>query len=104
MKQDYDQYTEQDLKIWNILFSRQFENLQDKASTAYTDALGKMKPVLNAHEIPNFDKINQWFINETGWQIECVPGLIPVDDFFELLSQKKFCSSTWLRSMKNLDY
>jgi phenylalanine-4-hydroxylase len=33
-----------------------------------------------------------------------VPGLIPVDQFFKLLSEKKFCSSTWLRKMSQLDY
>ena len=29
---------------------------------------------------------------------------IPVDEFFEFLAQKKFCSSTWLRTMEQLDY
>lgn len=104
MKQYHEKYTAEDVAIWNLLFSRQFENLKDKASTDYLEALEKMNPVLNAQEIPDFTKINQWFKNETGWQIECVPGLIPVEDFFKLLSQKKFCSSTWLRSMENLDY
>ena len=104
MQQHYENYNEQDLKIWNLLFTRQFENLQEKASSDYLKALDKMKPVLNADELPNFHKINQWFQNETGWQIECVPGLIPVEDFFELLANKKFCSSTWLRSIENLDY
>ena len=104
MQQRYEKYTEEDLKIWNLLFKRQKENLQNKASQSYLDALEQMKPVLNADELPNFDKTNQWFEKETGWQIECVPGLIPVEDFFELLAKKRFCSSTWLRSMENLDY
>lgn len=104
MKQNHDNYTATDREVWNLLFARQIENLQDKASTVYLEALNTMKPVLNAQEIPNFDKINHWFETQTGWHIECVPGLIPVEDFFELLSQKKFCSSTWLRSMSNLDY
>jgi len=30
--------------------------------------------------------------------------VIPVADFFNLLAQKKFCSSTWLRSINSLDY
>jgi hypothetical protein len=37
---------------------------------------------------------NTWFSTRTGWKIHCVPGLIPVDEFFELLAQKKFSSST----------
>ena len=104
MKQHFEAYTTEDLKIWNLLFTRQLLNLKDKASTDYLEALEKMKSVLNADELPNFERINNWFQNETGWQIECVPGLIPVEDFFELLANKKFCSSTWLRSLENLDY
>jgi phenylalanine-4-hydroxylase len=81
MKQIYENYTSADLEVWNILFTRQIKNLQDKACSAYLDALTNMQEVLNADELPNFQKINNWFKNHTGWQIECVPGLIPVQDF-----------------------
>ena len=33
-----------------------------------------------------------------------VEGLIPVEDFFQLLAKKRFCSSTWLRNRAQLDY
>ena len=33
-----------------------------------------------------------------------MPGLIPVDEFFSLLAQKTFCSSTWVRSRDMIDY
>ncbi len=33
-----------------------------------------------------------------------VPGLIPVEDFFRLLAQRKFSASTWVRKMDQLDY
>lgn len=104
MKQQYEQYTEEDLKVWSTLFNRQIVNLQDKASKDYLIALEEMKEVLNADQLPSFDKISQWFSSQTGWSIECVPGLIPVDEFFELLADKKFPSSTWLRSLDKLDY
>ena len=32
----------------------------------------------------------------TGWSLTVVPGLIPVEDFFELLASKRFCTSTWV--------
>jgi phenylalanine-4-hydroxylase len=104
MKQQYEKYTHEDLKVWSILFNRQSQNLQDKACLDYLKALKKMESCLNANEMPNFKKINNWFLNETGWQIECVSGLIPVDAFFMLLADKKFPSSTWLRTMDKLDY
>ncbi|SDG40872.1 phenylalanine-4-hydroxylase [Psychroflexus sediminis] len=102
--QDMSKYTQEDLWVWRTLFTRQKENIPGKSSQAYTDALEHMSPVLNAEEIPNFKKINTWFENETKWKLEVVPGLIPVQDFFQLLAQRKFCSSIWLRSKDSLDY
>lgn len=104
MIQDVNQYTKMDQKVWSTLFNRQIENLQDKSCVEYLACLKKMEPVLNANDIPTFNKINEWFKNSTGWTIEVVPGLIPVDEFFKLLSEKKFCSSTWLRTWEQLDY
>ena len=104
MKQLYEIYTDEDLVVWSTLFHRQLDNLNNKASKDYLYALEEMRSVLNADKLPNFEEINGWFSSKTGWQIECVPGLIPVDQFFELLAEKKFPSSTWLRSMEKLDY
>jgi len=99
-----EKYTADDLAVWSTLFERQVKNLQTKGSEHYLNCLRNMNAVLNGNEIPDFQKINHWFESSSGWRIEVVPGLIEVDKFFELLAQKKFCSSTWLRSMKNLDY
>lgn len=104
MKQDMKAYTANDKQVWKTLFERQFENLQTKGSQKYLDCLYAMQPVLNANEIPDFNSINAWFTSSTGWSIEVVPGMIPVVDFFDLLAAKKFCSSTWLRRMDQLDY
>lgn len=104
MKQQFENYTAEDLDVWNRLFTRQKANLEDKACDEYMLALERMKPVLNADNLPRFEDINQWFTGGTGWQIQCVPGLIPVEEFFVLLAEKKFCSSTWLRSLAQLDY
>jgi phenylalanine-4-hydroxylase len=104
MKQVMSNYTKQDHEVWSLLFDRQQNNLSEKGSKEYLVALNKMQDVLHKNSVPDFEKVNQWFKTSTQWQIEVVKGLIPVDDFFELLSQKKFCSSTWLRSIENLDY
>lgn len=102
--QDMSKYTKEDLWVWKTLFTRQEHNIPGKASQAYIDALEHMSPVLNAHEIPSFEKINAWFKTQTKWELQVVPGLIPVQDFFQLLAERKFCSSTWLRSKDSLDY
>ena len=104
MKQDMNAYTAEDFQVWKTLFDRQVENLQTKGSVHYLTALKEMESVLNRQLIPDFRAINGFFQESTGWSIEVVPGLIPVEEFFELLADKKFCSSTWLRTMKQLDY
>ena len=104
MKQDYDQYREEDFKVWKTLFERQLANLQDKSCREYLDCLTELYPVLNADAIPRFEDLSAALKQKTGWSVHVVPGLIPPQDFFELLAQKKFCSSTWLRRMDQLDY
>ena len=104
LKQEMDRYSSADFEVWKILFDRQIENLKLKGSTPYNEALEKMRNVLNPQVLPDFRSINNYFSDETGWKLEVVPGLIPVEDFFQLLANKKFCSSTWLRSLENLDY
>lgn len=104
MRQQFEQYTPDDLAVWSILFKRQINNLQNKASHEYLEALESMHSVLNPDELPHFGRIDEWFSSRTGWQIACVPGLIEVEAFFDLLAEKKFPSSTWLRSKDKLDY
>lgn len=104
MIQDYAKYTSEDTAVWNTLFERQLKNLPGKAHPEYLRCLDQLSEVLNPNRIPDFSELNEKLMAENGWSIVVVPGLIPVDDFFKLLSEKKFCSSTWLRQMSQLDY
>lgn len=104
MTQEYDKYTDEDRKVWKTLFERQESNLKGKAHPEYLRCLDQLSDVLNPNDVPDFRKLNEHLMAENGWSIVVVPGLIPVDQFFKFLSQKKFCSSTWLRKMSQLDY
>ena len=104
MKQEIEKYTDDDQLVWKTLFDRQHKNLKEKGCAIYYDCLENMSPALNAKSVPDFNQIDKWFQQNTGWSIEVVPGLIPVSEFFDLLAEKRFCSSTLLRSMAQLDY
>lgn len=104
MIQDYEKYSNDDHAVWKILFERQYQNLQNKSCREYLDCLSHLNPVLNSESIPNFELLSKQLDDSTGWGIHVVPGLIPVDKFFYLLSKRKFCSSTWVRSKDSLDY
>lgn len=104
MHQDYSAYTSEDQEVWNILAERQLKNLPGKAHREYLNCLDQMSGVLNAGSIPRFSELNEVLTDAHGWSIAVVPGLIPVEDFFQLLRDRKFSASTWLRSKSQLDY
>jgi len=104
LKQEYDKYTQQDHNTWNRLYTRQVEHLQGKAYSKYFDCLEELNSCLNEQAIPDYEELNNKLMQKTAWSIHVVPGLISVDDFFDLLSQRKFSASTWIRKPEQLDY
>lgn len=103
MKQEHEKYSAEDHEVWQILYDRQAQNLQDKATPEYLRCVQDIRPTLSRYGVPDFADVDQK-LAQTGWQIEVVKGLIPVEDFFSLLAEGRFCSSTWLRSKAQLDY
>ncbi|SFO55142.1 Phenylalanine 4-hydroxylase [Algoriphagus ornithinivorans] len=102
LKQDYEAYTEEDFKVWKILYERQMPNLPKAASQAYLEGVKTVN--FTADKIANFEELNQILRDTTGWAVQVVPGLIDDDLFFGLLNNRRFPSSTWLRKMEQLDY
>lgn len=102
LRQEYEAYTATDFEVWKILFERQMPNLPGAASRAYLDGVEQVK--FSADKIANFGELNQILAKTTGWQVQVVPGLIDDDLFFGLLNNRRFPSSTWLRSLDQLDY
>jgi phenylalanine-4-hydroxylase len=102
MKQDYSAYTKDDFEVWEILFNRQIKQLKLIASKAYLEGIKKVD--FHSDKIPNYLKTNALLQKITGWQIHVVAGLIDNKPFFELMQNRKFCASTWLRKREQLDY
>lgn len=102
MVQHYEKYTEEDFRVWKTLFERQMKILPRVASAEYMDALHTVG--FNAHEIPDFRKVNKILKAYTDWKLTVVPNIIPNEKFFPLLSDRTFSATTWLRKMSELDY
>jgi phenylalanine-4-hydroxylase len=102
MRQEYEKYTAEDHQVWKILFERQMKNLPGVATEEYIRGIDRVKFV--ADRIPNFEEVNQLLEPMTGWRLHVVPGLIPNREFFELMANRNFCATTWLRKMSQLDY
>ena len=102
MNQNYEKYTEKDQKIWHILFEKQQLVLEDKASKFFLKGIDVCGFKTDA--IPKVEEMNKNLLEATGWQMYVVPGLIADKPFFEFLSNKMFPVSTWIRSVRELEY
>lgn len=99
--QDWSAYTEADHDTWRRLFERQSALLPGLACDAFVQAL----PWLGTPDrIPRFEDINTRLWAATGWEIVAVPGLIPERPFFELLANRRFPVTDWIRKPEEFDY
>ncbi|HET6228331.1 MAG TPA: phenylalanine 4-monooxygenase, partial [Bacteroidia bacterium] len=83
-------------------FDRQMKILRPIVSKEYLKAIEQVK--FSNDKIPDFKEVNKILQSITGWSLKVVPNISPQKEFFEFLSQKKFTSTCWLRSMEQLDY
>ncbi len=102
MNQIYENYTAEDQDVWKILFGRQFQNIKKVATTSFVEGIDLI--YFTDKNIPNFVETNKHLKELTGWQVAAVPGIVDDDKFFELLSNKIFPATTWLRTREQLDY
>ncbi|WP_338872465.1 phenylalanine 4-monooxygenase [Spirosoma sp. SC4-14] len=103
MNQSYSQYTADDQAVWQLLFERQMAQLPGKASQAYLD--GIVATGFRADRIPDFERdLNPRLQQLTGWRVSAVEGLIPNRAFFDLMANRNFPATTWLRRRNQLDY
>lgn len=102
MRQIFENYTDEDFEVWKILFDRQMKQFPTHACHAYREGL----KIANFETglIPDFRETNQILHETTGWQLAVVPGIVPDYTFFELMANRRFPATTWLRKMKELDY
>lgn len=100
--QQYSHYTEADHHVWQLLYNRQINAIQQAAYQQFfnhTALLG-----FSEQFIPDFTTINERLKNSTGWEIYAVPGLISNDHFFAQMNERKFGATTWIRRLEQLDY
>jgi phenylalanine-4-hydroxylase len=101
-KNGFVQYTEEEHAVWSYLYKRQIETIKNRGCIEFKEGLKKLE--LSPSEIPQASHINTQLEKFTGWNVEMVPAVIPAEDFFQLLSQKKFPMATFIRTQEQIDY
>ncbi len=100
--QDWDAYTPENHGMWNFLYSRQRKLIENRACQEYLDGVDLLG--LTPERIPNYAELSDIMFKKTGWRIAVVPCFIPADMFFELLAQRHFPATAWIRSPEQVDY
>jgi phenylalanine-4-hydroxylase len=99
--QNWAAYTDSDHDTYRRLYERQTALLPGLACDAFIEAL----PSLGARDrIPRFEDINKRLKPATGWELVAVPGLIPERPFFDLLANRRFPVTDWIRTPDEFDY
>lgn len=99
---EYPDHSEEDHETWRILVERQMEQLPGRACEAYMRGQDVLK--LESDRIPSLANLSRRLKEETGWEVANVPGLIHEKNFFELLADRKFPSTNYVRGRDELDY
>lgn len=99
--QDPNSYSNEEHELWRRLYSRQFELVRGYAFDEY---LGHLDDLDMSQSIPDFGDISSRLRSSTGWEIVAVPGLIPDLAFFNLLANRRFPTTVWLRKPEEFDY
>jgi phenylalanine-4-hydroxylase len=98
----YPDYPQSDHETWRFLFDRQMKYLPGRVSDEYIEGTRILN--FTPDRIPSLKELSSVFKKTTGWRIARVPGLIHEQNFFEMLQQKIFPSTDYIRGKDELDY
>lgn len=100
--QGWENYTAQDHATWKTLFERQTRMLVGRACDEFVDGMKRLP--MGPDEIPDFRRLSDILMQQTGWEVVAVPGLVPDEVFFEHLAHRRFPAGQFIRKPHELDY
>ncbi|MFN8372266.1 MAG: hypothetical protein U0694_05240 [Anaerolineae bacterium] len=102
-RRPFKKWSAADHQVWQVLFERQFPNVEQHACQMYLEG-HKLLGLVPDH-LPDFNELNERFQELVGWE------LISTDvqysngqDWFEHLVKRQFLVTEYIRDRDNLDY
>jgi phenylalanine-4-hydroxylase len=96
------QYSSEDHENWAYLINRQMRILPGRAGEAFLEGVDILG--MTDAGIPALKDLSARMEAATGWRVARIPGLLHERDFFELISQRIFPSTDYIRQKHELDY
>jgi phenylalanine-4-hydroxylase len=100
--QGWDSFTQEDHAVWDLLFARQVQLLGTRAVSPFFEGLYLLN--LSRPGVPDLAELNRSLEPRTGWRTVAVPGLVPDDAFFAMLTERVFPVGNFIRKRRELDY
>ncbi|MGQ0558297.1 MAG: phenylalanine 4-monooxygenase [Sphingosinicella sp.] len=100
--QNWERFTAEEHRVWDLLFARQQQRLRGRALPAFEQGLDLLR--LSKPGIPDLAELNERLSVRTGWTVVSVPGLVPDEIFFAHLSKRRFPAGNFIRAASQLDY
>jgi phenylalanine-4-hydroxylase len=100
--QCWESFSDDDHAVWDLLFARQVQLLDGRVVSAFLDGIDLLK--LAHPGVPDVEGLNAILEPRTGWRTVAVPGLVPDDVFFAMLSERVFPVGNFIRKRAQLDY
>ncbi len=100
--QDYAVYTPENHRVWQTLYKRQADALEEKACRQFYHGLRKIK--LDPEAVPRLNDINERIAPITGWTAQAVPGYLDSRYFFECLQRTVYPTTINVRGADEMDY
>jgi phenylalanine-4-hydroxylase len=99
---DYPTYSPVDHDNWRFLFERQMQMLPGRAGQAFMNGVDLLG--MTPDRIPSLSEMSERMERASGWTIARIPGLLHEKDFFNLLANRVFPSTDYIRGVAELDY
>lgn len=90
-------YSQEDNLMWFNLYNKQINTLKGRVYDKFFDLLDELS--LPRDRVPQLYEVSKILRKKSGWTITRVDNLIPYNDFFDLLANKVFPSTTYIRSL-----
>ena len=94
--QDWEAFTAEDHAVWDLLFARQVDLLGSRVVSPFLDGIDLLR--LSHPGVPDVEGLNAILEPRTGWRTVAVPGLVPDDVFFAMLSERVFPVGNFIRT------
>jgi len=99
--QVWSRYTPDEHERWSLLLQRQLKLVARYGAPQFLAGLGALQL---ERGVPCFEAASRILKLASGWTIVAVPGLIPEQQFFAHLAERRFPVTVWLRTQQEMDY